>query len=127
METIEQGQGQRHLQIAHVNLRSIKNRQHVLFTELVLKNGCDVLTVSESWLDTGVQDIEVEIPGYNIHRIDRLDKLGGGVCAFMRNCYKVERFERVIENLSYRSTSTLGQNIGAKLQMIYRLYYLSTT
>ena len=71
VNSIQQGQGQRHLQIARLNVTSIKNRQHyILLKELVLKNGYDVFTVSESWLDNGVQDIEVETPGYNIYRLD---------------------------------------------------------
>ncbi|CAB4003021.1 Hypothetical predicted protein [Paramuricea clavata] len=53
----------RHLQIAHLNVISIKNRQHYIFVkELALKNEYDILTISESWLNNTVQGIEVEIP-----------------------------------------------------------------
>lgn len=76
---------QRNTRITHLNIRSIKNREHFILTkELVMKND------SESWLDNTVQDLEVEIPTYNIYRLDRLNKSGGGVCAFVKNCFKVE-------------------------------------
>ena len=55
-----------------------------------MKNDFDIFTVSETWLDNTVQDLEVEITTYNIYRLDRLNKSGGGVCAFVKNCYKVE-------------------------------------
>ena len=71
---------QRSIRIAHLNVRSIKNREHFILTkELVMKNKFDIFTVSESWLDNTVQDLEVEIPTYNIYRLDRLNKSGGGV------------------------------------------------
>ena len=29
-----------------------------------------IFTISESWLDATVSDLEIEIPGYNIYRVD---------------------------------------------------------
>ena len=56
---------QRNLKIAHLNVGPIKNREHyILAKELAIKNKLDILTISESWLDNTVTDIEVEIPGY---------------------------------------------------------------
>ena len=58
---------QRNIRIAHLNVRSIKNREHFILTkELVMKNDFDIFTVSESWLDNTVQDLEVEIPTFKI-------------------------------------------------------------
>ena len=37
--------------------------------------------VSETWLDSTVTDLEVEIPGYDVYRLDRHEKTGGGVCS----------------------------------------------
>ena len=97
---------QRNIQIAHLNARSIKNREHfTLAKELVLKNQFDVFTVSETWFDDTVQNLDVEIPCYNIYRLDRSDKVGGGVCAYVKNCYKVER----LNELSNISTNGLHQ------------------
>ncbi|CAB4021812.1 Hypothetical predicted protein, partial [Paramuricea clavata] len=41
-------------------------------------NKIDVLTVSETWLNTSVTNKEIEIEGYKLHRLDRLHKKGGG-------------------------------------------------
>ena len=71
---------QRNLKIAHLNARSIKNREHhILAKELMSENKFDIFTISESWLDNTVTDIEDEISGYNIFRLDRLNKAGGGL------------------------------------------------
>ena len=34
----------------------------------------------ESWLDSSVSDAEIEFPGYNLYRLDRVNKHGGGAC-----------------------------------------------
>ena len=57
---------QRNIRIAYLNVRLIKNREHFILTEeLVMKNDFDIFTVSETWLDNTVQDLEVEIPTYS--------------------------------------------------------------
>ena len=48
-----------------------------------------------------VSDLEVEFPGFTLHRLDRDYKTGGGVCAFVNNNFKCTRLER----LSYISDS----------------------
>jgi exonuclease III len=53
-----------------------------------LSNKFDVFTVSETWLDSKITDLEIEIPGYNIYRVDRENKTGGGVCIYVRQIYK---------------------------------------
>ena len=40
-----------------------------------------MFTISESWLDASVSDLEIEVPGYNIYRVDQSNKTGGGICA----------------------------------------------
>ena len=40
-----------------------------------------MFTISESWLDASVSDLEIEVPGYNICRVDGSNKTGGGICA----------------------------------------------
>ena len=57
-----------------------------LLNDVVRANTFDVLTVSETWLDSSVS----EIPGYSIFSLDRLDKVGGSVCAFVKHNLKVE-------------------------------------
>ena len=77
--------------IAHLNVRSLKCRDHyVLVKETVLANRFDIFTVSETWLNGTVKDLEIEIPGYVIHRLDRQNSRGGGVCAYVSRNFKVE-------------------------------------
>ena len=91
----------------------MKNREHFILTkELVMKNDFDIFTVSESWLDNTVQDLEVEIPTYNIYRLDRLNKSGGGVCAFVKNCLKVEYLDE-LSNISNNGFHQLWLKIQA--------------
>ena len=92
------------IKIAHLNIRSLKNREHyILAKETVLVNKLDIFTVSESWLDNTVSDIEVEFPGFNIYRLDREIKIGGGVCVFVKQDFKVE----CLQDLSFIAESGL--------------------
>ena len=64
------GKPQSDIKIAHLNARSIKNRDHYILTKnLLAENDFDIFTVSETWLDNSVTDLEVEIPGYDVYRI----------------------------------------------------------
>ncbi|CAH3146025.1 unnamed protein product [Pocillopora meandrina] len=79
------------VKIAHLNVRSLKCREHfVLVKETVLENKFDIFTVSETWLNSSVTDLEIEIPGYVIYRIDRQAKIGGGVCAYVSRNYRTD-------------------------------------
>ena len=46
-----------------------------------------VFSISDSWLDTTVSGLEIEIPGYNIYRVDRSNKAAGGVSAYVASKY----------------------------------------
>jgi len=56
----------------------------------VLENKFNILTISESWLDNSVTNLELEIPGYGLYHVDRQDKKGGGVCVYILQNYKTE-------------------------------------
>ena len=45
----------------------------------------DVLTVSETWVNSNVSDPEIDLPSYNLLRRDRESGNGGGVAAFIKN------------------------------------------
>jgi hypothetical protein len=44
----------------------------------------DLLCISESWLNSGHEDIEFRITGYDFYRKDRMFANGGGVCLFVK-------------------------------------------
>ncbi|CAB4010846.1 Hypothetical predicted protein, partial [Paramuricea clavata] len=100
------------LKLVHLNIRSLKNNAHFLELRKFTKfNKIDVLIVSETWLNTSVTNKEIEIEGYKLHRLDRLHKKGGGVCAYIRKDIK----SLVLKDLSYISETNFHQ-LWIKLQ-----------
>lgn len=76
------------LKIAHLNIRSIKNKIDHLRVFLY-QNSVDILCLSETWLNSDINDSEILIEGYDFCRIDR--KLmehdrGGGLICYIKNC-----------------------------------------
>lgn len=70
------------VKVAHLNVCSLKCRnQFWLVKETILSIKFEMFTISESWLDASVSDLEIEVPGYNICRVDGSNKTGGGICA----------------------------------------------
>ena len=87
--SVNQQKNSTYLKIAHLNARSLKNRHHyLLIKETILSNEFDIFAVSETWLNSKTTNLEIEIPGYNIHRVDRENKAGGGVYIYVRQTYK---------------------------------------
>ncbi|CAB3984845.1 Hypothetical predicted protein [Paramuricea clavata] len=79
------------LRIAHLNVRSIKNRNHLIqVRELMKDRNYDILALSESWLNSTVTNAEVEIEGFKLTRLDRLGKTGRGVCVYSKLSIKVK-------------------------------------
>ena len=62
-------------------------------------------TVSETWLDSCVTDLEVEVPGYDVYRLDHQETTGGGVCAYVGESYKTEN----LQDLSFISSTYFHQ------------------
>ena len=92
--------------IAHLHVRSLKSRDHfVLVKESILANKFDVFTISESWLDDSVSDLEIGVPDYNLYRLDRVTKKGGGVCVYVSRNYKTQ----VLSDISYITQSGFHQ------------------
>ena len=80
-------------QFGHLNARSL-NRDDKFdeIAELVKENGFDVFAVTETWLNDRVPNDCLQIPGYNpIIRLDRHQRMGGGVAFFTANSVVVKR------------------------------------
>ena len=89
-----------------LNAQSLKNRVHFSeVKELAHAHDFDIFTVSEIWFNTTVTNASVHIEGYNIYRLDRLKKSGGGVCAYVKRNLKT----KVLKDLSVISPSGLHQ------------------
>lgn len=100
------------IKIAHLNVRSLKNTGHFIQVKDTIISNNDVFTISETWLDHTVSNLEVEIPGYDIYRIDRQSKRGGGVCAYVWQSFKTE----VLNQISGISDTGLHQ-LWVKIQV----------
>ena len=72
------------VKLAHLNARSLKCREHyVLVKETIFANKFDVFTTSETWFNDSVTDVDVEVPGYKLYRVDRQNKKDGGICVYV--------------------------------------------
>lgn len=67
--------------IAHLNARSVLSRTGTTSPSSRTLS----LRISLTSLPLARLDIEIEIPGYTIFGLDRPNKVGGGVCAFVKN------------------------------------------
>lgn len=70
------------LHCLHLNVRSLPPKIDELRL-IAQSTNAAVIGVSETWLDETVNDSEIEIPNYNIQRMDR-NRDGGGVCIYIR-------------------------------------------
>ena len=73
--------------IVHVNARSLP-RHFDDVAALVSSHRPDVLALSETWLDSSIDDKEISLPGFVLFRLDR-NRYGGGVaiyCADYLSC-----------------------------------------
>jgi exonuclease III len=78
----------RGLFIAHLNVHSLLGKLDELKLLITSNNSksFDVLTLSETWLNTSISDAEIHISGYTCIRKDRPGgKRGGGTMAYIRN------------------------------------------
>ena len=90
VQTPGKRQNQHNKSILLSNIRSIvgsENRCKVKFlSDQANMYNALYICVTESWLNPDVSDSEllIDFPGYNIYRSDRENRLGGGVCIFVR-------------------------------------------
>ena len=75
--------------ILHINSRSLLRHIHEL--RLILKDQTpSLIAITETWLDSTIHNIEVEVGGYRIERLDR-NRHGGGICLYIAEGIKYKR------------------------------------
>ena len=80
--------------------------QFCLVKDTILLNDFDIFTISETWLDSTVDNASIEISGYQLIRQDRGPyKSGGGLCIYNKSSLKAI----VLEDLSLVSDDGLQQ------------------
>ena len=94
------------LRILHLNIRSLRNISHLSqLRELNNRENFDIITVSETWLNTTITSAEIKLDGYKLFRLDRLHKGGGGVCVYVRSELK----SKVLKDFSFISDRNFHQ------------------
>lgn len=63
---------------------------HLPTIQLYFNNHNDfhAIFVTETWLNSSIENSMVELPGYNIYRNDRKDRVGGGVAIYLKHGFK---------------------------------------
>jgi len=72
------------------NARSILPKLDEL-TALLSTTSADLVAITETWLHDDIDDGLLEINGFDIHRKDRIDSRGGGVCLYVNNDISTKR------------------------------------
>ncbi|MEL7309267.1 MAG: endonuclease/exonuclease/phosphatase family protein, partial [Pseudomonadota bacterium] len=67
-----------------MNARSIVRKLDEL-SLLIATTSPSVIIVCESWLHPGISDDSLSLQGFNLLRCDRIDRVGGGVCMWIRS------------------------------------------
>ena len=90
------------LKVIHLNARSLKNRVNLhQIREFTQEHKPDIIAISETWLNSTVTNAEIEIECFKVIRLDRLHKIGGGVCAYVRSnikCFKIKHLSTISED-----------------------------
>ena len=84
----------------HLNVNSLLNKIDELRT-IVKKSKASVFGITETKIDSSINDEELNIDGYNIIRSDR-NRHGGGVACYIKNDISFNRkdnFSNAIENV----------------------------
>ena len=117
------------IQLATVNIRSLKSKEILLETELITKH-VDAVLITETWLDSNdenwVKTSELNKNIWNMHNINREDRRGGGVALVTRNPYIAECCDSPVTH-SFES-GVWSLNTSPKLHVVgvYRLPNAST-
>ncbi len=66
------------------NCNRILNKLDELYF-IISKENCEIIALTESWLDDTISDEVVNMHGYNVFRRDRTSRIGGGVICYVSN------------------------------------------
>jgi len=101
--------------LAHLNVRSLIPKYNDV-RQFVIEGKYDVVAITETWLNSTVQDEDIQIQGYFLVRQDRMGR-GGGVAIYYKTHLSMvpqsisrnPNFEQVWLNFSIDNKSyTLG-------------------
>ena len=117
----EQSKG---IKIFHVNVRSLFNKIPEINSSY---NCCDVIIVTETWLNASIPDSAVMIPNFVLIRQDRHEtemKKGGGICIYIEEKYSITKLERIsCVTSDYEILGSLSRNVRHPTRKLGNLRY----
>lgn len=84
---LSEATNQRGLKFLHQNIRSPCGKLAELNILVSQCRNLHILAFTETWLNNNITDSEVSLPGFSIHRSNRVDGLGGGIAVYLRILY----------------------------------------
>ena len=95
------------LSFLHLNIRSIRNKFDALLNYLhLLTHKFSIIGLTETWLNDMDGD-NFKIPGYNLTKVNRQNKGGGGICIFTRENIKIKLRNDLVNEESNNNTEFL--------------------
>ena len=94
------------LRVAHLNVRSL-TAHFPAFLDAEIAELYDIIAVTETWLKPDTPSRLLAIEGYFLERLDRIDRVGGGVAFYIRDHLRYERLNdcdiarRGVESLTF--------------------------
>ena len=85
------------IKIVHINARSLFNKKDEIYA---LYKFCDVIVITETWLNVSIPDSSIMMPDYTLIRQDRYKsdlKKGGGVCIYVKDKYTIDHLAELSE------------------------------
>lgn len=114
--------------LAHLNVRSLKKKIPEV-EALIHKHNLDVLTLSETWLSSQIQDTIVALQDYNLYRHDRVARpaqsRGGRVATYILSHLHTnfEKYDYLnFSNLAIESQVLLTSKANHKANIIVNIY-----
>ena len=78
----------------------------------------DCVAVTETWLNKTIPDSILFIPNYSLFRVDRPDRIGGGVCLYIND----KLWPESVEQLSFRGIESITVRIKSLDIFMWCLY-----
>ena len=76
--------------VGHLNSRSL-NKNFIELKHVLDNTEFDAFAVSETWLTKNTPKSRYFLNNFNIFRLDRMNKRGGGLCLYVRNIYTCKK------------------------------------
>ena len=78
------------MNIAHLLLKSSQDKSKINFLSDICTVDTLFIFLCETFLSDDITDPEVYLPGYSISRCDRANRIGGGVCIYVKDSISSE-------------------------------------